>query len=59
VPFALAGTIDSPKVSPGKGIPNFGAPASAAGSKPASTPSGQAITPQNAVDTLKGLFRKK
>jgi uncharacterized protein involved in outer membrane biogenesis len=59
VPFALAGTIDSPKVLPGKGIPNLGAPASAAGTKPASTPSGQAITPQNAVDTLKGLFGHK
>jgi uncharacterized protein involved in outer membrane biogenesis len=59
VPFALAGTIDSPKVQPGKGIPNFGAPASASGSKPAATPSKQPITPQNAVDTLKGLFGKK
>ena len=59
VPFALAGTIDSPKVSPGKGIPSFGAPASATGSTPTALPSGQAITPQNAVDTLKGLFKKK
>jgi AsmA protein len=59
VPFALAGTIESPKVSPGKGVPSFGAPASAKGSTPSSTPSGQAITPQNAVDTLKNLFKKK
>ncbi len=59
VPFALAGTIDSPKVSPGKGVPSFGAPASATGSTPSSAPGGQAITPQNAVDTLKGLFGKK
>ena len=59
VPFALAGTIGSPKVSPGKGGPSFGAPASATGSTPSSTPSGQSITPQNAVDTLKGLFKKK
>ena len=59
VPFALAGTIDSPKVSPGKGIPSFGAPSSATGSTPTALPSGQAITPQNAVDTLKGLFKKK
>ena len=55
VPFALAGTIESPKVSPGKGIPSFGAASPASGS----APSGQGITPQNAVDTLKGLFGKK
>ena len=59
VPFALAGTIESPKVSPGKGVPSFGAPASASGSTPSSAPSGQAVTPQNAVETLKGLFGKK
>jgi uncharacterized protein involved in outer membrane biogenesis len=59
VPFALGGTIDSPKVSPGKGIPGFGAPTSASGSSPSSAPAGQAISPQNAVDTLKGLFGKK
>ena len=56
-PFALEGTIDSPKVRPGKGVPSFGAPSTASGSAPSSTPSG--ITPQNAVDTLKGLFNKK
>ncbi len=56
VPFALMGTIDSPKVRPGKGVPSFTAPASASGSAPASTP---AVTPQNAVDTLKNLFKKK
>ncbi|MBZ5641619.1 MAG: AsmA family protein [Acidobacteriia bacterium] len=59
VPFALAGTIDSPKVSPGKGIPGIGAPASATGSAPGAAPSGQALTPQNAVGALKGLFGKK
>jgi hypothetical protein len=55
VPFALAGTIESPKVTPGKGLPSLGAGTSPAGAKP-STP---AITPENAVDTLKGLFGKK
>lgn len=59
VPFVLAGTIKSPKASPGKGGPSFGAPASATDSTPSSTPSGQAITPQNAVDTLKDLFKKQ
>ncbi len=58
VPFAIAGTIDSPKVSPGKGIPSFGG-SSASGTSPSSTPSNQPVTPQNAVDTLKGLFGKK
>ena len=59
VPFALGGTIDSPKVRPGQGVPSFGAPSTASGSAPSSTPSSQSITPQNAVDTLKGLFNKK
>jgi hypothetical protein len=59
VPFALAGTIESPKVTPGKGGPSFGSPASASGSAPSGAPAGQAATPQNAVDTLKGLFGKK
>jgi AsmA protein len=55
VPFTLAGTIESPKVTPGKGIPSMSAGSPTTGS---TTPS-QAITPQNAVDTLKGLFGKK
>jgi len=55
VPFALAGTIESPKVTPGKGIPAIGAGSSTAGSKPTIP----AITPENAVDTLKGFFNKK
>jgi AsmA protein len=60
VPFALAGTIDSPKVTPGKGVPSFGAPTSATGTAaPATSPLTQPINPQNAVDTLKGLFGKK
>lgn len=58
VPFALAGTIESPKVTRGKGIPTFSAPASATGSAPSSTPSKKTVTPQNAVDTLKNLFQK-
>ena len=58
VPFALEGTIESPKVRPGKGVPSFGAPSTASGSTPSGTPSNQAPTPQNAVDTLKNLFKK-
>jgi len=59
VPFALGGTIESPKVRPGQGVPSFGAPSTASGSAPSSTPSNQSITPENAVDTLKSLFNKK
>jgi uncharacterized protein involved in outer membrane biogenesis len=59
VPFALGGTIESPKVRPGQGVPSFGSPSTASGSAPSSTPSNQAITPENAVDTLKSLFNKK
>jgi uncharacterized protein involved in outer membrane biogenesis len=59
VPFALAGTIEKPKVAPGKGIPSFGAPASASGSTPSATPSTQQPTLQDDVNTLKGLFNKK
>ena len=49
VPFSLGGTIDSPKVRPGKGSSS-----SASGS----APSGQAATPQKAADTLKNLLKK-
>jgi uncharacterized protein involved in outer membrane biogenesis len=59
VPFALAGTIEKPKVAPGKGIPSFGAPASASGSTPSATPSTQQPSLQDDVNTLKGLFNKK
>jgi len=55
VPFNLAGTIDSPKVTPGKMIPGLGGGSSTSG---AASPV-PAVTPQNAVDTLKGLFGKK
>ena len=54
-PFALGGTINSPKVRPGKGVPSFGAPASTSGS----TPSAQPPTLQDDVNTLKNLFKKK
>jgi AsmA-like C-terminal region/AsmA family len=57
VPFALAGTIESPKVTPGKGVPNFGAPASASGSAPAAAPPQPSV--QDDVNTLKSLFKKK
>jgi AsmA protein len=58
VPFALEGTIESPKVRPGKGVPSFGAPSTASGSAPAATPSAQP-TVQDEVNTLKNLFKKK
>jgi uncharacterized protein involved in outer membrane biogenesis len=54
-PFALGGTIESPKVTPGKGGPSFGAPSNASG--PA-TPAAPASV-QDEVNTLKGLFNKK
>jgi hypothetical protein len=57
----LAGTIESPKVTPGKGVPSFGAPATASGAAPSGVPaaptSPQSI--QNDVNSLKGLFNKK
>ena len=58
VPFALAGTIESPKVTPGKGVPSFGAPPTASGSAPSAAPSGQQPTVQDEVNTLKNLFKK-
>jgi uncharacterized protein involved in outer membrane biogenesis len=60
VPFALAGTIESPKVQPGKGVPSFGAPSTASGSTPSASPSAQpAPTVQDEVNSLKNLFKKK
>ena len=50
VPFNLEGTIDSPKVRPGKALPST--------SSTSSAPAGQAVTPQNAVDSIKSLFKK-
>jgi hypothetical protein len=58
VPIALGGTIDSPKVQPGKGVPSFAAPPSASGTAPSSAPAGQPAAPQNPIDTLKDLFKK-
>ena len=58
VPFALAGTIESPKVQPGKGVPSFGAPSTASGSTPSAAPSAQPSTPQDDVNALKNLFKK-
>jgi hypothetical protein len=59
VPFALAGTIESPKVRPGNGVPNFGAPSTASGSAPSAPPAGQQPTVQDDVNALKNLFKKK
>ncbi|MGA7796102.1 MAG: AsmA family protein [Candidatus Acidiferrales bacterium] len=59
VPFALAGTIESPKVTPGKGVPSFGAPSTASGSAPSGAPSSQQPSVQGDVNTLKNLFKKK
>ena len=59
VPFALAGTIESPKVTPGKGVPSFGAPSTASGSAPSAAPAGQPPSVQDDVNTLKNLFKKK
>jgi AsmA protein len=59
VPFALEGTIESPKVRPGKGVPSFGAPTTASGSTPSAAPSAQPPTVQDDVNALKNLFKKK
>jgi AsmA protein len=53
VPFALAGTIESPKVTPGKGVPGLGA-SSGSGSSPSSQPSAV----PNPTDAIKSLFKK-
>jgi hypothetical protein len=58
VPFALAGTIESPKVQKGTSIPSFSTPASASGSAPTSTQPNQSMTPEDAVNALKNLFKK-
>jgi uncharacterized protein involved in outer membrane biogenesis len=59
VPFALGGTVESPKVRPGSGVPGFGAPSTASGSAPAAAPSSQQPTVQDDVNALKNLFKKK
>jgi AsmA protein len=59
VPIALGGTIESPKVQPGKGIPSFAGGAPASGAAPGSgTPGQPAAAPQNPVDTIRDLFKK-
>src|ERR1700730_9206022 len=57
VPIALGGTIEKPKVQPGKDIPSFAGAASASGAAPASGAPGQS-EPQNAVDTIRNLFKQ-
>jgi hypothetical protein len=59
VPFALGGTIDSPKVRPGSSVPSFGAPSTASGSAPSGAPSSQQPAVQDEVNSLKSLFKKK
>jgi hypothetical protein len=59
VPLAIGGTIDSPKVRPGNGVPSFGAPSTASGSTPSGAPSGQQPTVQDDVNTIRNLFKKK
>jgi uncharacterized protein involved in outer membrane biogenesis len=58
VPFALAGTIESPKVQKGNGSPSYSAPASASNSAPTSTQPNQSMTPEDAVNVFKNLFKK-
>jgi AsmA protein len=58
VPIALGGTIESPKVQPGKGVPSFAAPASTNGAAPSSSTPGQPAAPQNPIDTIRDLFKK-
>ena len=59
VPIALAGTIESPKVRPGNGVPSFGAPSTTSGSMPSGTPSAPPPTVQDDVNSIKNLFKKK
>jgi uncharacterized protein involved in outer membrane biogenesis len=58
VPIALGGTIESPKVQPGKSVPSFTGPASTTGAAPPSSTPGQPAAPQNAIDTIRDLFKK-
>ena len=51
VPIALGGTVESPKVRPGQGVPSFAGPAS-------SGAPGQPAPPQNPVDAIRDLFKK-
>jgi uncharacterized protein involved in outer membrane biogenesis len=58
VPVALGGTIESPKVQPGKGVPSFAGSSTASGAGASSAPAGQPAAPENTVDTIKNLFKK-
>jgi len=59
VPIALGGTIESPKVRPGQGVPSFAGAATTSGAAPAATSApGQPAPPQNPVDTIRDLFKK-
>jgi hypothetical protein len=58
VPIVLGGTIERPKVQPGKGVPSFAGPSSAPGVTGTSAPAGPAAAPKNPVDTIKNLFKK-
>jgi hypothetical protein len=58
VPIALGGTIESPKVQPGKGIPSFAGPSTAPGTAGSSAPAAPPAAPENPVDTIKNLFKK-
>jgi len=58
VPIALGGTIESPKVQPGKSVPSFTGPAPTSGAAPPSSTPGQPAAPQNPIDTIRDLFRK-
>lgn len=59
VPLALGGTVESPKVRPGNGVPSFGAPSTASGASPSSTPASQQPSVQDDVNAIKNLFKKK
>jgi AsmA protein len=58
VPIALGGTIESPKVQPGKGVPSFAGATSTTGAAPNSSAPGQPAAPENPVDTIRNLFKK-
>jgi AsmA protein len=59
VPIALGGTIESPKVTPGKGVPSFTTPTTASGAAPSAAPAAQPAAPQNPINALKDLFKKR
>jgi AsmA-like C-terminal region len=59
VPFALGGTVENPKVEPGKGVPSYSAPANQAGSQPGAPAGQQQPSVQDDVNTIKNLFKKK